>query len=389
MLKIKQLLQIVLLLCGTVAMAQERTVTGTVRNSVNGPVAGATVAQKGTTNATVTNEGGSFSLKVPGTEVVLTVTSVGFTGKDITVPVGTTTLDVTINDDSKQLGEVVVTALGVTKNKRNLNYSTQTVDTRDISKARETNVANSLSGRVAGLDVVRSSEGVGSSVRIVLRGDRSFANSSDALIIIDGIPGDIGTLNPDDIASMNVLKGSSASALYGSDAANGAIIITTKKGTGRTLSVSINSSFQADRAVNLRDFQNEYSQGSGGAYIPNSELGWGAKISGQTVRNWSVDPADDTLTVLSAHPDNYKNFYSTGTTFTNGVSVSGGGDKLQAYFSYNNIYGKGIVDNNTFLRHNFNFRVSGNITDKLSFDTKITYFDQGANNYVRSGEDFA
>ena len=371
-------------------MAQERTITGTVNSSSNTPLAGVTVSQKGTRSATVTSESGNFTLKVSGGNVTLVVSSVGFTTREVSVPTGSSSVAVSLTDDSKQLGEVVVTALGVTKSKRNLNYSTQTVDTKDLTKARETNVANSLSGKVAGLDVIRSSQGVGSNVRIVLRGDRSFTNSSDALIIIDGVPGDIGTLNPDDIASMNVLKGSSASALYGSDAANGAIIIATKKGTaGKTISIGVNSSFQADKAVNLRDFQNEYAQGSDGVYLSNAEVTWGAKMTGQTVKNWSIDPADDTTTVLKGHPDNYKKFYSLGTTFTNGVSVSGGGDKIQAYFSYNNIYGKGIVDNNKFLRHNFNFRVSGNIFDKLSFDTKITYFDQNADNYIKSGEDFS
>ncbi|MES1216096.1 MAG: SusC/RagA family TonB-linked outer membrane protein [Bacteroidota bacterium] len=391
MLKIKKLLPVVfLLLCCNVLLAQERTLTGTVRSATNLPVAGATVSQKGTKNATVSSNDGSFSLKVSGGDVTITVSSVGFTTHEVAVPAGSSSIELSLVEDNKQLGEVVVTALGVTKSKRNLNYATQTVDTKDMTKARETNVANSLSGKVAGLDVVRSSQGVGSNVRIVLRGDRSFTNSSEALIIIDGIPGDIGTLNSDDIATMNVLKGSSASALYGSDAANGAIIITTKKGAaGRGIAISVNSSFQADKAVNLRDFQNQYAQGSDGVYASNAELGWGAKITGQTVKNWSIDPADDTLTTLSAHPNNYNDFYSTGTTFTNGVSVSGGGEKVQAFFSYNNISGTGIVDNNKFLRHNFNFRVNGNLTDKLSFDTKITYFDQNASNYVKSGEDFS
>jgi TonB-dependent SusC/RagA subfamily outer membrane receptor len=208
---------------------------------------------------------------------------------------------------------VVVTALGVTKNKKNLNYSTQTVETKDIVKARETNVANSLSGRVAGLDVVRSSQGVGSNVRVVLRGDRSFAGSSEALVIIDGIPGDLGSLNPDDIASMNVLKGSSASALYGSDAQNGAIIVTTKKGAaGKAMAIGVNSSFQWDNAVNLRDFQNEYAQGSGGNYLKDAEAAWGPKMTGQEVANWSIDPKDSNTTYrLTPHPDNYQNFFST------------------------------------------------------------------------------
>ena len=371
-------------------IAQNRTVTGKVTNLRDqANVVGATIAVKGSSQATTTSTDGSFSLSVPSGAVTLVISSVGFLPKEVAVAANSTSISVELSEDSRQLSEVVVTALGVTKNKRELNYSTQTVDTKDLTKARETNVANSLSGKVAGLDVVRSSQGVGSNVRIVLRGDRSFANSSEALIIIDGVPGDIGTVNPDDIASMNVLKGSSASALYGSDAANGAIIITTKKGaTGKALAISVNSSFQADEAVNLRDFQNEYAQGSSGVYLSNAEIAWGAKITGQTVKNWSIDPADDTAVILTAHPNNYKNFYSTGTTLTNGVSVSGGGEKIHAYFSYNNIYGNGIVDNNKFLRHNFNFRVGGNLTDKLSFDTKVTYFDQKADNYVKSDEDF-
>jgi TonB-linked SusC/RagA family outer membrane protein len=391
MLNPKILLCIFLLLCGTALFSQDRTISGKVVSMKdNAGVVSATISIKGTTTGTSTASDGSFSLSAPARRVTLQVSSVGFTTKDQVVEADQNNITISLTEEAQQLGEVVVTALGITKTKRSLNYATQTVDTKDLVKARETNVANSLSGKVAGLDIVRSSQGVGSSVRIVLRGDRSIAGSSEALIIVDGIPGDIGTLNPDDIASMNVLKGSSASALYGSDAANGAIIITTKKGAaGKALAISFNSSFQADKAVNLRDFQNQYAQGSSGQYLSNAEIVWGAKITGQTVKNWSIDPADDTLTVLTPHPNNYDDFYSTGTTFTNGVSVSGGGEKIQAYFSYNNIYGKGIVDNNKFLRHNFNFRVGGNLSDKLSFDTKVTYFDQKADNYVKSGEDFS
>jgi TonB-linked SusC/RagA family outer membrane protein len=382
------------LLWGAVLLAQDRTISGKVISSKNkAAVAGATVFVKGTNTATSTGLDGAFSVSVRTDTVTLQISSVGYATREEKVGPNQNNLVIDLSEDAQQLGEVVVTALGVTKSKRSLNYATQTVDTKDMVKARETNVANSLSGKVAGLDVVRSSQGVGSDVRIVLRGDRTIGNAtqSQALIIIDGIPGDIGSVNPDDIAAMNVLKGGSATALYGSDAANGAIIITTKKGAAGKMSVSINSSYQADKAVNLRDFQNEYSQGSNGQYLSNAEVTWGEKITGQTVRNWSIDPADDTLTKLAAHPSNYDDFYSTGSTFTNGVSLSGGGEKVQSYFSYNNIYGKGIVDNNTFLRHNFNFRTGGTITNdnKLSFDAKITYFDQKANNYIKSGEDFA
>ncbi|MFT3703825.1 MAG: SusC/RagA family TonB-linked outer membrane protein [Agriterribacter sp.] len=375
----------------SILLAQTRIIKGKVTNaSDKSEVVGASVTIKGGKQASITSTDGTFTIAAPSGKITLVISSVGFATKEIAVGADESDVSVEISGSTQQLNEVVVTALGITKTKKSLNYATQTVETTDMTKARETNVGNSLSGKVAGLDVVRSSDGVGQNVRIVLRGDRSIAQESDALIIIDGIPGDIGSLNPDDIASMNVLKGSSASALYGSDAANGAIIITTKKGSaGKSLSVSLNSSFQADKPKNLRDFQNEYSQGSGGNYIYNSEIAWGAKITGQTVRNWSIDPADDTTTVLKAHPNNFNDFYSVGKTFTNGISVSGGGDKVQALFSYNNIYGNGIVDNNKFLRHNFNFRVSGSLTDKLSFDAKITYFDQKADNYVKSGEDFS
>ncbi len=391
--RLKCLFIFFLLFFSTYLFAQDRTITGKVMSAKdNAGLMGVTVSVKGRTAATSTTQDGSFSIQAPAGRTILQVTSVGFATKEEAVEANENNLVISLDAEAQQLGEVVVTALGITKSKKNLNYSTQTVETKDLTKARETNVANSLSGKVAGLDIVRSSQGVGSTVRIVLRGDRSInnPNQSQALIIIDGVPSDIGTLNADDIASMNVLKGSSASALYGSDAANGAIIITTKKGSaGKALAISVNSSFQADKAVNLRDFQNEYAQGSDGVYLSNAEIAWGARITGQTVRNWSIDPADDTLVVLRAHPNNYEDFYSTGTTFTNGVSVSGGGEKIQAYFSYNNIYGKGIVDNNRFLRHNFNFRVGGNLSDKLSFDTKVTYFDQGADNFVKAGEDFS
>lgn len=390
MLKIKHFLSCLLVLCCSFAMAQVRTVTGTVSGPNNAPLSGVTVTQKGTKNAAVTNDAGIFSIKVSGANVVLVMSSIGYQAQEVAVADGATTANASLSDASKQLGEVVVTALGVTRNKKNLTYATQTVETKDIVKARETNFANSLSGRVAGLDVVRSSQGVGSNTRVVLRGDRSFGNS-EALIVIDGVPGgDLGTLNPDDIASFNVLKGASAAALYGSLAQNGAIIVTTKKGTaGKGLAISINSNIQADKAVNLRDFQNEYAQGSDGTYIPRAEAAWGPKITGQTVDNWSIDPADADTYTLQAHPDNYQNFFKTGITGTNGFTVSGGGDKIQAYFSYNNIAGKGIIENNKFNRHNFNFRVSGNLTDKLSFDTKITYFDQRADNFIKSDEDFA
>ncbi len=379
------------MLIGTLLFAQNRTISGKVVSSKdNLGMAGVTISVKGTSRAVSTASDGSFTVQVPSGRVTIQVSSVGFATKEVVVQPTENEITINLDLDSQILGEVVVTALGVSKAKKSLNYSTQSVDPKELTKARETNVGNSLSGRVAGLDVVRSSQGVGSNVRVVLRGDRSFAGSSEALIIIDGIPGDLGSLNPDDILSMNVLKGSSASALYGSDAQNGAIIIVTKKGSVRkNFEVGINSNFQLDNAVNLRDFQNVYAQGSAGNYLKDAEAAWGPKMTGQIVKTWSIDPADSASTyALVPHPNNYDDFFSTGKTFTNGVSMSGGGERVQAFFSYTNIYGTGIMDNNQFNRHNFNMRVGGNLTDRLSFDTKITYLWQKADNYVRSDEDF-
>jgi TonB-linked SusC/RagA family outer membrane protein len=391
MIKLQHLLCIPLLLFVTVLSAQTRVIKGKVVSSLDQTaIPGVTVAIKGSQQATTTGADGAFSLSAPAGRVTLQLSSVSFAAREVAVGENENEVSFELTPTTQQLNEVVVTALGITKNKKNLNYSTQTVETKDLTKARETNIGNSLSGKVAGLDVVRSSQGVGSNVRVVLRGDRSFTGGSEAFVVIDGIPGDLGSLNPDDIASINVLKGSSAAALYGNEAANGAIMVTTKKGVVGKTAIGINSSIQLDKPVNLHDFQNVYAQGSNGNYLKDAEATWGPKMTGQIVKTWSVDPADSATTyALTPHPDNYDDFFSTGKTFTNGVSLSGGGDKIQSYFSYNNIYGNGIVDNNKFNRHNFNFRVGGDLTDKLSFDAKITYFWQKATNYIRSDEDFS
>jgi TonB-linked SusC/RagA family outer membrane protein len=390
MIKLQHLLCIPLLFFVTILSAQTRTIKGKVVSSQDQTsIPGVTVSLKGSQQATTTGTDGVFSLSAPAGRVTLVLSSVSFGAREVAVGETETDVNIELTPTTQQLNEVVVTALGITKSKKNLNYSTQTVETKDLTKARETNIGNSLSGKVAGLDVVRSSQGVGSNVRVVLRGDRSFTGGSEAFVVIDGIPGDLASLNPDDIASINVLKGSSAAALYGNEAANGAIMVTTKKGVAGKTTVGINSSIQLDNPVNLHDFQNVYAQGSNGNYLRDAEAAWGPKMEGQVVRTWSI--AEDSLSTyaLTPHPDNYDNYFSTGKTFTNGVTMGGGNDKVQSYFSYNNIYGNGIVDNNKFNRHNFNFRVGMNLTDRLTFDAKITYLWQKATNYVRSDEDFS
>ena len=233
----------------------------------------------------------NFELAVTGSNVTLNVSSIGYAPKEIEVPSGSNTVNLSLDIDTRQLGEVVVTALGVARNKRTLSYTTESVDPKAMTKAQEVNTVNALAGKVAGLDIVQSSTGITSSARMVGRGDRSFTGSSEMLVIVDGIRGSLASLNSFDIASMNVLKSANAAALYGSEGQNGAIIISTKKGeAGKALAISVNSNAQIQQAVQLRDLQQVYAQGAEGNYIRSSETAWGPAMTGQTVRHWSADP---------------------------------------------------------------------------------------------------
>ncbi|MCF0073229.1 SusC/RagA family TonB-linked outer membrane protein [Dyadobacter sp. CY261] len=389
--------------------AQDRQVTGKVNDENGAGLPGANVLIKGTTRGTNTDAQGSFSLNMTGAGTLI-ISSVGYTSKEVAVSENMTNVDISMDADVRNLGEVVVTALGISKEQKTLSYATQMINTDNFSKARELNVANSLSGRVAGLDIVRSSSGVGGSSRIVLRGDRSITGNNQALIVVDGVPIDnsnfspgnanggrdasdgLSSINPDDIESINVLRGASATALYGSRAANGALLITTRKGAVRKgIGVNINSTFQAERAIVLQEFQDVYGQGVDGNKIqPNSEFSWGPKMDGQQVPAWGPDPDNQGKTyAYSPNPDSYKDFYSTGTSIANSVALNAGNEKVQTYFSYTNTTAKGIVSNNKLSRHNFNLRLSSQITSKLSFDGKVTYLSEKIENRQQTGEAFA
>lgn len=389
--------------------AQDRQLTGKVIDESGSGLPGCNVLLKGTTRGTTTNGEGAFSLAVPTEGVTLVISSVGYSSKEIAVSNTMNTVEISLDPNVRNLGEVVVTALGITKDQKTLSYATQQISTENFAKARELNVANSLAGRVAGLDIVRASSGVGGSSRVVLRGDRSITGNNQALIVVDGVPIDnsnfspgnanggrdasdgLSSINPDDIENINVLRGASATALYGSRAANGALLITTKKGSSRKgVGVTINSTYQAENAMQLQKFQNEYGQGVGGQFFPNSEFSWGPKMTGQQVAAWGPDPANKGKTyAYSPQPDSYKDFYSTGSAFTNSIGFTAGNEKVQTYFSYTNTDAKGIVNNNTLKRNNFNLRLSTQITDKLALDAKVTYLNEVINNRQQTGEAFA
>lgn len=381
---------VVLFLVACASVMAQQTVSGRVTSSVDGsPLPGVSVLVKGTTNGTSTDSDGRFTIGVPDNSAVLVLSFIGFTSQEI--PVGNqTNISISMSEDTHELDEVVVTAFGLEREKKSLTYTTQQVGTEQLSKARELNVVNSLSGKVAGLSIGRSGSGVGAPSRVLLRGNRSIAVDSQPLYIVDGVPaGGITNLNPDDIESINVLKGPNAAALYGNRANNGAIIVTTKKGT-QGFSVNVNTSMMFDQPLILTKYQNEYGQGLAGTYLPASEYSWGPKMDGSERAFWSPDPAHSGETrPFTAQPDNVKDFYQTGHNLATTLSVAGGNDKNQTYFSYTYTDAAGVVPNNELTRHSLNLRLTNKLSERLTLDSKINYIRQEIDNQLPQAENFA
>ena len=398
-----------MLFLSAVSFAQQRTVTGTVTSDNDETLPGVSIVVEGTTTGTVTNIDGDFSLDVPAGDVKLQFSFVGFDVK--IVPVGTSSVvDVILKSSFVQVDEVVVTALGIKKSKKQITYAAQNVDVAELTTAREVNVVNSLAGKVAGLDMTKGSGGVGTATRVVLRGTRSISGNNQPIYVIDGVPTLSGTnggpsseyggypsfssisgLNPDDIETITVLKGANAAALYGSRAQNGAIVITTKTGKGtKGLGVEVSSNMSVETPLILSNFQQEYGQGSGGNYIKNSEFMWGPKMDGRMVEHWSPDPNFEGPSeyAYSAHPNNLKEFFDTGTNMSNTLAITAGDAKTHAYASVTNTQSKGIVPGNKLNRTNMNIRMSSQLSDKLSFDGKMTYTKQEVDNKVATGDNF-
>jgi TonB-linked SusC/RagA family outer membrane protein len=397
-------LTLLFLLAGTVeAFAQ--TVTGTVTSASDGnPMPGVSILLKGTSTGTSTDTDGKFSLNVSDpANGILVFSFIGHSTQEVAVQ-NRTSIDIALQEDAAQLNEVVVTALGVQREAKTLVYATQTVKPQQLTEVRDANnVLNSFQGKIANVQINQGSGGPGSGARIVMRGNRSIQGSNNALIVIDGVPinnntnsaagNDFGSLqssdgasniNPDDIESVTVLRGASAAALYGSQAGNGVIVITTKKGTKDKMSVSINSGVTAEQAFVLPNVQDTYGQGIAGALNTNSPESWGARMTGQAYTNHLGQAA-----TYSAQPDNIKDFFRTGVSLNNSIGVSGGGEKMQTYLSYTNKKTQGIVPDNNLMSHNINLRFTNQISKKLSTDAKITYINQTITGRPRTGEENA
>lgn len=374
-------------------------VKGKVIDETGQPVIGASIKIKGAQGGATTDSNGMFSLSVPD-NAVLIVSYISYATQEVSVA-GKTTLNISLKSSANELTEVVVTALGITKDQKTLGYSVTKVGGETMTKARESNIANSLSGRVAGLSVGGTTGGPGASARLNIRGATSFTGSTSPLIVIDGVPIDnsqrgtgagqyggsdggdgFSNINPDDVESMTVLKGSTASALYGARAANGVINITTKTGKKGKAQIEYSANVQFDKAVDNSDYQYEYGQGQHGirpnnrnAAISDGLYSWGEKLDGA-----STIASDGNSYPYSAVTDNVSTFYRTAPSVTNSVSVAGGGEKGTYRLSAANLDAKSVLPNSGMVRKTFNFSTNQQLSDKLSVNLVANYIDQNDKN---------
>ncbi|PKV75260.1 SusC/RagA family TonB-linked outer membrane protein [Pontibacter ramchanderi] len=425
---------LLLLLCCQLAVAQSLSVQGKVTDEQGQGLPGASVAVKGTTNGTITDGNGNYKLTVRGQEDVLVVSFIGYTLQEL--PIGNRDfINIQLQPDQRQLSEVVVTALGIEREQKALGYAVSTVSAEEITNARSNNFASALSGKVAGLNMVSPGSGPVNSVRITLRGDNSLdPNKNNALIVLDGVPmnsgmtssgvgnaygagsgndvpidfgNGIADINPDDIESITVLKGPGAAALYGSRAANGAMIITTKSGARgkKGLGVTVNSNLSFNDVLRWPDYQYEYGQGTGRAFNKEGQLYYSYGASADGAHTGGTSSAfgprfdgqyyyqyDPTLEGQSAEPqlwrpykDNIKGFWQTGSTLTNSVSLEGGNDKGSARASITHSKNEWIMPNTGFERLTAAVSLNYKIAERLRLTSKVNYTQKSSDNLPATG----
>lgn len=378
----------------------QRTVGGTLFNDLGLPMKGVHVLDLESNRFVLTDTQGRFQidLHLPAR---LQFSHTGFATKIYEI-IDSLEIQVYLQAGI-DLQEVIVTALGVERKVESVAFAHQVFDGTQILRALPPSLPQALSGRLAGMVFSQSSAGLGASARIVLRGNRSLVGNNQPLFVVDGIPisnfssnpasalggfdyGDgISNLNLEDIESINVLKGPSAAALYGSRANNGAILITTQKGEAiDKISIQLNSTFQFESPYLLRSLQNQFGQGNGGVYNRRGEQNWGPPMDGREVPHWSlIDP--DRQYQFWAQPGNYLDFYRTGSNWMNTLKVIGGSDKMQSYFSYSFNDVKGIVPTSTLQSHQITYRGTLQINKKLHFDGKLNYINRQINDRQPTG----
>lgn len=366
----------------TKTAAEKKKISGVVRDASGEPLIGVNVSVKGASSGTITNVDGEFSLQAAKGEWIA-FSYVGYSPKVLSVG-ESTHFAVVLQEDAKALEEVVVTALGIKRSEKALSYTIQKVSNDELTSIKDANFINSLNGKVAGVNIQRSAAGVGGGTRVVMRGNKSISGENNVLYVVDGVPmgnkadrsGDgtgfvgmtsgegIANFNPDDIESISVLTGPSAAALYGASAANGVILINTKKGESGKVRVNVTSSVEMMNPFVMPEFQNTYGNVSG------DYTSWGNKLE----------------TPSSYNP---KDFFETGATYNNSFNLSTGNDKNQTYFSASAINSAGIIPNNKYHRYNVMLRNTAKFfNDKLTFDASVSYVREYYSNMVSFGTYF-
>jgi len=368
------------------SQVSKKKITGVIIDELGDPLAGATLTIRGTADGTMTDIDGKFEVEVANGST-LVVTFVGYNSENIVVS-AQNHYDIKLTPVSRELDAVVVTALGIRRSQKALSYNAQEVSQDELTRVKDANFVNSLSGKVAGVTINTSSSGVGGAAKVVMRGVKSIDQSNNAMYVIDGIPmfntggegstefGSGGTtesiadINPEDIESLTVLNGAAASALYGSNAANGVILITTKKGKAgkTTLTFTQNTEFLSPFV--LPKFQNSYGTGTAGVNTTSTDLSWGSKLNASN--SMGYDPRSD--------------YFRTGVVTTESLTLSVGTEKNQTYASIAAVNSEGIIHNNTYDRLNFSIRNTTNfLNDKMTLDVGASYIKQKDNNMTNQG----
>ena len=386
----------------------KRQIKGMVTDETGEPLIGVSVLVQGTTMGTITDIDGMYSLEVPDNKASLEFTYIGY--QKVILPVSSSSsFNVVMKEDAQQLSEVVVTAMGIERKEKSLTYATQKVSGDELMKVQDANFVNSLQGKVSGITITPSAGGAGGASKIVLRGNKSVLGNNSPLIVVDGIPltndingqkdvqsggsgltyssssegsDPLSMINPDDIESMNVLKGANAAALYGSKAANGVIMITTKKGKEGKIDINYSANITFEKPLVTPKIQNVY----GAAVNLNANTlsvdSWGKKISeltpeelayeGARLRNYAANDVDD--------------FLRTGVSYNNSVSLSGGSEKIRSYFSYANSHSDGMIPKNSYNRNSFSFRQNYSLfNDRLKVDLSMNYIQAVTKNRPGGG----
>lgn len=396
-----------LLLISIGSYAQDRMLKGRILSKDGTSLPGASIIVKGSDKGTSAASTGEFSLSAPS-NATLVISFIGYKSQEIAI--GSQTLfDISLEEDASILSEVIVTALGIAREKKALGYSVQEVSGKQMTQARTTNFVNALSGKIAGVQVTGSNGAPGASSRVLIRGTSSIGSNNQPLFVVDGIPIDNGnygsgtsvdygngasSINPDDIDNVSVLKGPSAAALYGSRGANGVILITTKSGKGvKGIGVSVNSNTTFDTPFRQPKWQDEYGQGNKGlfSFVDGTGKGvndgvdesWGPKMDGRLLPQFDspLDADGKRIpTPFLPHPDNVNQFYQTGKTYTNNIAITGSNEKGDFRLSFTDLNQSGILPNTDYKRRTVSLNAGWNLTKKLSIRATGNYIVDGSEN---------